>query len=105
MTEQTKSKPQQTPEIKFNKQMKTFSFSSPINLPEEGNCSLEVTSFEATNTVLTINNRTFAISIPGHWSSWGDAEAITRQHNLLKLRSQKDFELLVKKVRKRAYYL
>ena len=34
--EQTKTRPQETPEFKLNKQMQTFSFKPPINLAEEG---------------------------------------------------------------------
>ena len=36
LIEQTKSGPQETLEVKLNKQLKTFSFSPPINLSEEG---------------------------------------------------------------------
>ena len=36
LIEQTKTKPQETLEIKMNKQMQTFSLSPPINLVEEG---------------------------------------------------------------------
>ena len=35
LIEQSKTKPQETPEFKTNKQMKTFSFSPLINLFEE----------------------------------------------------------------------
>ena len=35
LIEQTKTKPQETLEFKLNKQMDTFSFFIPINLPEE----------------------------------------------------------------------
>ena len=35
LIEQTKTRPQETPEFEMNKQMETFSF-SPINLSEEG---------------------------------------------------------------------
>ena len=49
LIEQTKTKPQETPEIKMNKQMQTFSFSSPINLVEEGKWLLGVSLFEYIN--------------------------------------------------------
>ena len=32
LIEQTKTKPQETPEFEVNKQMETFSFSLPINI-------------------------------------------------------------------------
>ena len=35
LIEQTKTKPQETLEIKLNKQMQTFSINPPINLVEE----------------------------------------------------------------------
>ena len=70
MIEQTKTKPQETLEIKMNKQMQTFSF-SPINLSDEGKWLLAVTSFEATNSVFntTNENNSFSIITPGHWNS------------------------------------
>ena len=69
--EQTKSKPQETLGIKLNKQMETFSFSPPINLPEEGKSMLSVTSFETTNSGLSITNKekSFSNTLSGHWNS------------------------------------
>ena len=51
LIEQTKTKPQGTPELKMNKQMKTFCFSPPLNLVEECEWLLAVTCLEATNSV------------------------------------------------------
>ena len=36
LIEETKTKPQETLEVKMNKQMQSFSFSQPKNLIEEG---------------------------------------------------------------------
>ena len=69
LIEQTKTRPQETLEFKMNKQMQTFSFSPPINLFEEGNWLLAVSSFECTNSVFNITNEnnSFSITVPGHW--------------------------------------
>ena len=60
--QQTKRKPQEPLEFKMKKQMKTFSFSTPSNLPEENKWFLGVTSFEATNSVFnkTDENNSFS---------------------------------------------
>ena len=69
LIEQTKTKPQETLENKMNKQRQSFSFNPSINLVEEGKWWLTVTFFEATNSVFNITNenKSFSISIPGHW--------------------------------------
>ena len=54
LIEQTKTKTQETPEIKINKQMQIFSFNSPIFLVAERKWLLAVTSFETTNSVFNI---------------------------------------------------
>ena len=71
LIEQTKAKPQEALEVKMNKQMKTFSFSLPLNLVEGGKWLLAVTSFEATKAVFNITNEnsSFSMSTPGHWNS------------------------------------
>ena len=51
-----KSRPQEKLEFKLSKRMKTFSFSTPINLCEEGKRLLAVISFEATNSVFNTNH-------------------------------------------------
>ena len=67
LIEQTKTRPQETLEIKMNKHMIIFSFSPRINLIE-GKWLLGVTSFECTNSVynITNENKSFSITIPGH---------------------------------------
>ena len=82
--------------------METFSFSPPINLSEEGNWLLAVTSFETTNSVFNITNEnnSFSITIPGHWTS-KSAEKTIEINKLLELRSQNDFELHVEELNKR----
>ena len=56
MIEQTKLKTQETLEFKINEQTETFSFSPALNIIEEGEWLLEVTSFETTNSVFDITN-------------------------------------------------
>ena len=51
LIEQTKTKPQETLEFKLSKQRKTFSFSSPIKIVDEGKLVLAITYFEAKNSV------------------------------------------------------
>ena len=46
LIEQTKTRPQETLEFKMNKQMQSFPFDPPINLVEEGQWLLGVSSFE-----------------------------------------------------------
>ena len=103
--EQTRTKPQQTFELKMNRQMQTFSFSPPTNLVEERKWLLAVLSFEATNSVfkITDENNSFSISIPGWWRiptslPAGINDKLT---DLLKLRSENDIELHVEEVKKR----
>ena len=56
LTEQTKTRPQETLESKLKKQMQTFSFNPPIILFEEGKWLLAVSSFECTNSVFITTN-------------------------------------------------
>ena len=51
--------------------MKTFLFSPPITLLEEGTWLLAVTIIEATNSLFNISNEnnSFSVSTPGHWNS------------------------------------
>ena len=55
LIEQTKIKLHETLEFTLNKQMNTFSVSTPGNFYEEGKRLLAVTSFEATNFVFFCN--------------------------------------------------
>ena len=63
LIEQTRTKPQETLELKMNKQMQTFSFDPPINLFEEDKWLLAVSSFECTISVFNItdDNNSFSI--------------------------------------------
>ena len=103
----TKTKPQETLEIKLFKQMvkqfKQFSLSTPKNLSEEGKWLLAVTFFQATSSVFNINNQnnSFSITTLGHWSKRRGAETIHKLQRILELRSQNDFELHVDEVKKK----
>ena len=100
LIEQTKTKPQETLEFKMNKQMQTFSFSSPINLVEEGKWFLGVSLFECTNSVFNITNEnnSFSIIILGHYQNKFDEKTLGELNKLLDLKS---LELHVEKNRKR----
>ena len=79
LTEQTRSRPEETLEFKMNKQMQTFSFSPPKKFAEEGKWLLAVTSFEATNSVSNISNENnrFSITIAGHWNTVSPEKLLT----------------------------
>ena len=70
LTEQTKTKPQETLQFKMKKQMQIFSFNPPIYLSEEEKWLLAVTSFEATFSVFNIidENNSCSISTLSYWS-------------------------------------
>ena len=67
LTEQTKTKPQETFQFKLNKQMGTFSFNPPIKLSEESKWFLAVAGLEAMNSVFNITDQknSSSISAPG----------------------------------------
>ena len=71
LIEQTQTKPQETLELKMNKQMQAFSLNPPISLVEEKKWLLAVNSFECTNSVFNITdqNNSFSIIIPGHYQT------------------------------------
>ena len=100
LIQQTKTRPQETLEFKINKQMQTFSFNPPINLIEEGEWLLGVSSFECTNSIFNITNEnnSFSIIIPGHYQNESDEKTINDLNKLLELKS---LELHVEEVRKR----
>ena len=100
MIEQTKTSPQEALEIKKNKQMQFFSFSTPINLFEESKWLLGMTSFECKNSVFNITNEnnSFSITLPGHWQNKSDETTINVLNKLLELMS---LELHLKEVRRR----
>ena len=99
---QRKAKTQETIEKKLNKQTETFSFSPPINLPEEGKRLLAVRSFEATISVFSItdDNNSFLFTIPGHYNSKTAEKTIDNLLKLLELGSQNDIALHVKDLKK-----
>ena len=100
LVEQTKTKPQETIEFKMNKQMQNFSLNTPINLVEEGEWLLAVSSFECTNSVYNITNEinSFSIIIPGHYQTESAEKTIDKLNKLLELRF---LDLDVKEVRKK----
>ena len=107
LIQQTKTKPQETLEFKMNKQRQTFSFNPPINLVEEDNWLLAVSSFECINSVFNITNEnnSFSIIIPGHYQNESDEKTINDLNKLLELRSQNGIELHVEQVRKKGLIL
>ena len=80
--------------------MQTFSFSPPLNLVEEGEWLLAVSSFDCTKSVLNVTNEnnSFSMAIPRHWQTKSAEKTIDKLNELLNLRS---LELHVKEVRKR----
>ena len=52
LTEQTKSRQQEAPEMTMNQQMETLSFNPPIDLYEEGKRLKAATIFEATLSLI-----------------------------------------------------
>ena len=107
LTEQTRTKPQETLEFKMNKQMQTFSFNPPINLVEEGKWLLAVSSFECTNSVFNISdeNNSFSIIIPGHYETESAEKTIDELKKLLELRSENGIDLHVNQLRKKGIIL
>ena len=87
----------------MNKQRKTFSFNPPLNVVEEGEWLLGVTSFECTNSVFDIanENSSFSFTIHSHWNSKSAEKSIDELNKLLELRSENDFDLHVEQVKKR----
>ena len=107
LIEQTRTKPQETIEFKMDKQRQTFSFNPPINLIEEDEWILAVSSFECTNSVFNITNEnnSFSIIIPGHYQNKSDEETINELNKFLELRSQNGIDLHVEQVRKKGLIL
>ena len=100
MIERTKTKPQETLELKMKKQMQIISFNPPINLVEEGIWLLGVSSFECTNSIFNITqeNNSFSTILPGHYQTKFAEKTIDDLNKLLELKS---LELHVEEVRKR----
>ena len=87
--------------------MKHFSLSPPLNLIEEGNWLLGVTSFECENSVFNITNEnnSFSITKPVHWNCESAEVTIDELNRLLELRCQNDTDLHVEQVRKNGIIL
>ena len=100
LIEQTTTRPQETLEFKMTNRIKIFSFNPPINLVEDDEWLLGVSSFECTNFAFNItnDNNSFSIIIANPYQT-APAEKTTDDLNkLLELRC---LELQVKEVRKR----
>ena len=84
----------------MNKQMQSFSFSSPINFIEEGKWLKRVSLFECTNSVfiITDENNSLSITIPGHWETESADKTNDELNKLIEIRS---FELHVKEFSKK----
>ena len=67
--------------------MKTFSFNPPINVAEEMEWLLAVTSFEATIFISnkTHKNISFSISTPNYWIPERGTELMTKLNETLEL--------------------
>ena len=101
LIEETKTKPQETLEFKMNKQMQTFSFNPPINLVYEGKWLLAVSSFEWTNSVLSVQTNeknSFSYIVPGHYQTEFAEKMINDLNSLVE---PKSLELHVEEVKKR----
>ena len=98
-------KPQETLELKMNKQMQTFSFYPPIDLIQEGKWFLAVSSFECRNFVFKITNENngLSVSISGRWKipNFLEDGVIFKLKEVLEHREKNDVQLHVKDVRKR----
>ena len=104
--EQTKTKPQETPDFLMDRQMQTFSFCPPITFSKEGKWLLEVIFSVCTNSVFntTDENNSFSITTLGHWNSKSAEKTFDEPIKLLELRSQNDVELHVEQVRKKSQF-
>ena len=78
------------------------------DLSEEGKWLLELMSFRAANSVFNITdeNNSFSFSIPGCWRILNFFDKLRERvfdklENLLKLRSQNDFQLHIEEVLKK----
>ena len=97
---QTKTKPQETLELKMNKQMQTFSFNPPINLIQGCRWLLAVSTLECINSIFNINeeNIYFSMIISGHYQNEFAEKVNNDLNKLIELRS---LELHAQEVRRR----
>ena len=78
--------------------MHKFAFSHPINITEEENRILTVTSFDATNFMM---KKKSSNTTPRHWTPEGGGENFSNLVKLIELRSETAFEIHVKEVEQR----
>ena len=85
----------------YEKPMRTFSFSPPINVSDGVRWLLGVSAFEPTLSVstLTVENNSFSITTPNYFFLRGQ-KAIKKIRETLGLRQKKHIELHVKKVKR-----
>ena len=104
LIQQTKTKPQETLELKMIQSKQTFSFNPPINLVEEGKWLLAVSLFDCTNSVFNITNEnnSFSITIPGHCNSESTEKTVEKLKELLEL-DEKDLSLHIAAVREKGH--
>ena len=62
LTEQTKTRPQETLEFVMNKQKQTSSFNPPFILAEKEKCLPALSSFEITKSVFVISNENISFN-------------------------------------------
>ena len=100
LSEQTKTKSQETLELVINKQTQTYSLNHPMDLSEVDKWLLAETFFECTTSVFNITNEnnSFSITIPGHCETEFRRKTFAKINELLYVRS---LELDVEEVRKR----
>ena len=62
-----------------------------------------MTFFETNNSIFNITdgNNSRSVTTPGHWSSRDGAKSIQKLQKISELRTRKDFELHVEKVKKK----
>ena len=79
LIEQTKTKPQETLELKTIQSKQTFAFNPPIILVEEGKWLLAVSLFDCTNSVFNITNEnnSFSTIIPVHYQTKSAEKLLT----------------------------
>ena len=102
LVEKTKTKPQETLELKMVRSKQTFSLNPPKKLVEEGKWLLGGTSFEVTSSVFTITNEknSFSVTIPGHWIPENAQQTIDKLKKLLEL-DKRELSLHIAAVRER----
>ena len=85
--------------------MQTFSFNPPMEWIEEGNWLLAVISSEAMNSFFNITDEInkFFLSTSCYWTPEDNEKLINKLNKLLRLRSETNIELHVKKCWKKRH--